>query len=155
MIDIPAGPATLGTPRGPESFGWDNEFAVHSVEVPAFSIDAFKVTNGEFLKFMHKGGYDERRYWDDAGWAWIKEQNIRHPRFWRMRQGQWFYRAMFEEMPLALDWPVYVSHAEASAYARYAGKSLPTEAQVSSHRGTVPSRHLRDGGRRGTHLPVG
>ncbi len=36
---------------------------------------------------------------------------------------------MFEDLPLPLDWPVYVSHAEASAYARWAGKSLPTEAQ--------------------------
>jgi formylglycine-generating enzyme required for sulfatase activity len=120
---------TLGIPRESESFGWDNEFAVHSVEVPAFSIDAFKVTNREFLKFMQEGGYDDQSYWDDAGWAWIKEQDIRHPRFWLARQGQWFYRAMFEEVPLPLDWPVYVSHAEASAYVRYAGKSLPTESQ--------------------------
>ncbi len=46
-----------------------------------------------------------------------------------MRHEQWFYRAMFEELPLPLDWPVYVTHAEAAAYARFIGKSLPTEAQ--------------------------
>ena len=129
MVDIPAGTATLGIPRGRESFGWDNEFEEHSVEVPAFAIDAHKVTNGEFLQFVREGGYDDQRFWSDADWAWIKEQNIRHPRFWYERQGQWFYQGMFEEAPLPLDWPVYVSHAEAAAYARFVGKSLPTEAQ--------------------------
>jgi len=129
MIDIPAGTATLGIPRGRESFGWDNEFEEHAVEVPAFAIDAHKVTNGEFLRFVREGGYDHPRFWSDSGWAWIKEQNIRHPRFWHERQGQWFYQAMFEAVPLPLDWPVYVSHAEASAYARFVDKYLPTEAQ--------------------------
>ncbi len=129
MIEIPAGTATLGLPRGGESFGWDNEFEVHSMHVPAFAIDACKVTNGEFLRFMRAGGYDDPSFWSDADWAWIKQQSIAHPRFWFERQGQWFYRAMFEEAPLTLDWPVYVSHAEAAAYARFAGKSLPTEAQ--------------------------
>ena len=129
MIDIPAGVATLGIPRGREIFGWDNEFEEHSVQVPAFAIDSHKVTNGEFLRFVRERGYDDQRLWDDADWAWIKRHNIGHPHLWFMREGQWFYRAMFEEIELPLDWPVYVSHAEAAAYARFAGKSLPTEAQ--------------------------
>lgn len=129
MVEVPAGSATLGIPQGGESFGWDNEFQVHSVEVPAFAIDVYKITNAEFLQFMRAGGYEDRRFWIDADWAWIKEQDIHHPRFWREREGQWFYEGMFEEVPLPLDWPVYVSHVEASAYARYVGKSLPTEAQ--------------------------
>jgi ergothioneine biosynthesis protein EgtB len=129
MIDIPAGNATLGIPRAGEAFGWDNEFENYGVPVPAFAIDAYKVTQGEFLQFMRAGGYEDQSHWSDADWAWIKEQNIGHPRFWLERQGQWFYRAMFEEVPLPLDWPVYVSHAEAAAYARYVGKSLPSEAQ--------------------------
>ena len=129
MIDIPAGTATLGIRGGGELFGWDNEFEDHAVEVPTFAIDSYKVTNGEFLRFVREGGYDDRCFWSDRDWVWIKEQNISHPRFWFERQGQWFYRAMFEEVPLPLDWPVYVSHAEAVAYTRYASKSLPTEAQ--------------------------
>jgi formylglycine-generating enzyme required for sulfatase activity len=138
MIDIPAGTATLGIPRGGESFGWDNEFESHSVPVPAFAVDAYKVTNGEFLQFVREGGYDDRRFWSDVDWAWIKEQNIGHPRFWLERQGQWFYRAMFEEVPLPMNWPVYASHAEAAAYARFVGKSLPTEAQF--HRAAYGTR---------------
>ncbi len=129
MIEIPAGEATLGIPRDARVFGWDNEFEAYSVHVPAFAIDVYKVTNAEFVKFVHQGGYEERRFWSDADWAWIKGQGIRHPQFWRECQGQWFYLGMFEEAPLPHDWPVYVSHAEASAYARFAGKSLPTEAQ--------------------------
>jgi ergothioneine biosynthesis protein EgtB len=129
MIEIPAGTATLGISRSGESFGWDNEFEEHSVQVPAFAIDSHKVTNGEFFKFVREGGYDDQRFWSDADWSWIKQHDIHHPCFWFMREGRSFYRAMFEEIPLPLDWPVYVSHAEAAAYARFAGKSLPTEAQ--------------------------
>ena len=129
MVDIPAGEATLGISRGHNIFGWDNEFEAHSVQVPAFAMDACKVTNGEFLNFIRRGGYDHPRFWSDTGWAWIKEQNINHPGFWFEREGQWFYRGMFEAVPLPFDWPVYVSHAEASAYARFVNKDLPTEAQ--------------------------
>jgi ergothioneine biosynthesis protein EgtB len=129
MVDVPAGTATLGIPRDGESFGWDNEFDVHSVQTPAFAIDVYKVTNGQFLEFIREGAYHDQRFWGDADWVWIKEQNICHPQFWRQRDGQWFYQAMFEELPLPLDWPVYVSHAESSAYARFVAKSLPSEAQ--------------------------
>ncbi len=129
MIDIPAGTTTLGAARAQLSFGWDNEFEAHSEQVPAFAIDAYKVTNGEFLQFVRAGGYDDRRFWSDEDWAWIKQEGIAHPHFWREHEGQWFNRAMFAEVPLPLNWPVYVSHAEAAAYARFAGKFLPTEAQ--------------------------
>jgi ergothioneine biosynthesis protein EgtB len=129
MIDIPPGTATLGIPRGGDAFGWDNEFEEHSVEVPAFAISAHKVTNGEFLQFVREGGYDGEQFWSAADWVWIKEQKIAHPHQWFKRQDQWFYRAMFEELPLPLDWPVYVSYAEAAAYARFRGMSLPTEAE--------------------------
>jgi ergothioneine biosynthesis protein EgtB len=129
MIDIPAGMATLGISRSAEIFGWDNEFEEHSVRVPSFSINAQKITNAEFLNFVRQGGYDDRELWSPTDWDWIKEQKIAHPSFWFNRQGQWFYRAMFEDVPLPLDWPVYVSHAEATAYARFVGSSLPTEAQ--------------------------
>jgi ergothioneine biosynthesis protein EgtB len=129
MVQIPAGTATLGLPRARGDFGWDNEFEAHEVEVPAFSIDAFKVTNRQFLEFLAAGGYDERRYWTEADWAWKEAAGIRHPGFWVRRGDAWRLRTMFADIPLPLDWPVYVSHAEASAYARWAGKALPTEAQ--------------------------
>ncbi len=117
MITIPAGPVTLGRSEG---FGWDNEFDAHEVQVAEFAIDRYKVTNGDFLKFIHAGGYE------DESLKWLTDQGIKHPVFWKSES---VYRTMFEEIPMPLDWPVYVSHSEASAYARWVGKSLPTEAE--------------------------
>jgi ergothioneine biosynthesis protein EgtB len=128
-LEIPAGETTLGMARRSGRFGWDNEFEAHAVTVPAFAVDEYKVTNGDFLRFVRAGGYRERSLWDEDAWRWIEAQGIRHPAFWIDRGGSWFYRGMFGETPLPSDWPVYVSHAEASAYARWVGKSLPTEAQ--------------------------
>ena len=129
MIEIPAGMATLGLRRAERAFGWDNEFEAHTVDVPAFSIDAHKVTNGEFLKFVREGGYSERNLWSSKAWDWINKEGVRHPSFWMERAQDWFYRGMFREQRLPLDWPVYVSQAEASAYARWVRKALPSEAQ--------------------------
>lgn len=107
MIAIPPGTATLG--QSPGEFGWDNEFARHTQDVPAFAIGKHKVTNGQYLEFVRAGAAP--------------------PHFWTERDGQWRYRGMFSEIPLPLNAPVYVTHAEASAYARWCGKKLPSEAQ--------------------------
>ncbi|HWY59965.1 MAG TPA: SUMF1/EgtB/PvdO family nonheme iron enzyme [Terriglobales bacterium] len=130
MIQIPAGRTTLGLPRrDPKAFGWDNEYEAQSVDVEAFTIDKYKVTNQQYLDFVAAGGYENRAFWTDEDWNWRTSQNIQHPVFWSWNNGRWFYRTMLDEISLPPDWPVYVSHAEASAYARWAGKSLPTEAQ--------------------------
>ena len=129
MVEVPAGVATLGLRRGSENFGWDNEYEAHTVDVPAFAIDRYKVTNRQYLDFMAAGGYETRRFWSDEDWNWRTAHGISHPVFWKKAADHWIYRTMFDEVPLPLDWPVYVSHAEASAYARWAGKSLPTEAE--------------------------
>jgi len=136
IVAIPGGVATLGQARG-SAFGWDNEFETLKIEVPAFSIDVFPVTNGEYLNFVRAGGYDEPRYWSPEDWDWKSSSKLEHPHFWLRSPGQvsaamnerWDYRAMFGRIPLPMAWPVYVSHAEASAYARWAGKKLPSEAQ--------------------------
>jgi iron(II)-dependent oxidoreductase len=134
-IDIPAGSVTLGLSRGSGVFGWDNEYEAHRVSVPAFSIDQYQVTNRQYLEFLNAGGYETRAFWGDndnsnsKDWKWKSEQGISHPAFWKHDGNQWRYRTMFDEVPLPLNWPVYVSHAEAQAYARWAGKSLPTEAE--------------------------
>jgi len=127
MIEIPPGLATLGLSRSGETFGWDNEFERHTVTVPGFEIDQFMITNAQYLEFMAAGGYETRAFWSDADWNWKAENRVSHPVFWKKSGASWLYRSMFEEFPLPPDWPAYVSHAEASAYARWAGKSLPTE----------------------------
>jgi len=128
-VTIPAGTATLGLDLGKGRFGWDNEFVAHAVEVPSFAIDARNVTNREFLEFVASGGYERRDLWKAADREWRERGEIRHPFFWIRRSGAWRFRGMFEETPLPLDHPVLVSHAEAEAYARFAGGRLPTEAE--------------------------
>jgi ergothioneine biosynthesis protein EgtB len=129
MVAVPAGTATLGLSRRSGIFGWDNEFEMHSVDVPGFEIDQHMVTNQQWLDFLNAGGYATRSFWSDDDWNWKTSHNVSHPVFWKQSRDGWLCRTMFEEVPLPQAWPVYVSHAEASAYARWAGKSLPTEPQ--------------------------
>ncbi|KND58197.1 Serine/threonine kinase [Candidatus Paraburkholderia schumanniana] len=147
-VRVPAGSATLGLARDSGLFGWDNEFGEERIEVPAFEIDRYMVTNRDYLRFIDAGGYWNRDYWDDADWAWKEEQRIAHPAFWIPGDGDapesaWKLRTMFDEIPLPPDWPVYVSHAEAKAYARWAGKKLPTEAQWQRAAHVAP--HVAEG----------
>jgi iron(II)-dependent oxidoreductase len=132
-VPIPAGAATLGLSRRGETFGWDNEFETHTMHVPAFEIDKYEVTNRQYLDFMAAGGYETRAFWSDDDWNWKAAHAVSNPVFWTKAPDGWLhrilYRTMFEEVPLPLDWPVYVSHAEAMAYARWAGKWLPSEEQ--------------------------
>jgi|SRR5579872_376669 len=128
-LQIPAGEATLGLSRSLDAFGWDNEFESHRVRVPAFEFDRYMITNEQYLAFMRDGGYQNRGLWNEDDWNWKTAQNVSHPVFWKQEGKSWLYRTMFDEIPLPPDWPVYVSHSEAAAYARWAGKALPTEAQ--------------------------
>ena len=127
MVDIPEGRAVLGLRRHGGSFGWDNEFEAHAVDVPAFAIDKYEVTNRQYLEFVAAGGYEMRVLWSDEEWQWKHDQEITHPAFWKETGDEWLFRGMFEDRPLPLDWPVYVSHAEAAAFAKWQGKALPTE----------------------------
>lgn len=130
FIEIPAGSVTLGLHRSDSSsFGWDNEFEATTGQVAAFRISKYMVTNEEFLRFLQDGAYQNPDYWTPEDWQWKERNAIRHPVFWKQSGTTWLYRGMFEEVPLPANWPVYVSHAEASAYARWAKGSLPTEAQ--------------------------
>jgi iron(II)-dependent oxidoreductase len=139
-VEIPAGTATLGLVRSEDGpFGWDNEFEEHRVEVPAFAIDTNCVTNRDYLRFVRDGGYERPSLWTDSGWDWITSQEHGYPSFWIPNGNSWCYRTMFAEISLPLDWPVYVSHDEASAYARWAGKELPSEAEW--HRAACGTRN--------------
>src|SRR3954467_4387872 len=128
-IDVPGGCATLGVNRGAIRFGWDNEFPAASAEVGAFAIERHDVTNERFLEFVDARGYRDARWWLPEDWAWVQREAVAHPRFWEHHNGQWYWRGMFERIPLPGSWPVYVSQAEASAFARWRGARLPSEAE--------------------------
>ncbi|MBP0590526.1 SUMF1/EgtB/PvdO family nonheme iron enzyme [Paraburkholderia sp. LEh10] len=130
MVPVSAGEAVLGMKKEDGRFGWDNEFGELRVHVDAFEIDRYMVTNAQYREFIDEGGYLDRAYWNDKDWDWKEAEGITHPVAWsKDAHGDWILRTMFDSIPLPADWPVYVSHAEASAYARWAGKALPTEAQ--------------------------
>jgi iron(II)-dependent oxidoreductase len=128
-VRVPGGRATLGADRDSIAFGWDNEFPRQTVEVPAFEIDVHDVPNQDYLQFVEAGGYRREDLWSPEDWAWRVEQRIEHPLFWERDGARWHWRGMHERVPLPPAWPAYVSHAEASAYARFRGARLPTEAE--------------------------
>ena len=145
-VSIARGVATLGANRDRIRFGWDNEFGEWQADVPAFEIDAHSVTNGDFLAFIHAGGYHARELWSDEGWAWRTAEGIEHPTFFKPASSGdgWLWRGMFEFIPLPMAWPVYVSQAEASAYARWKGRRLPTEAEYHRAAFGTPEGHERE-----------
>ena len=128
-VEIAPGRATLGVDRGSSRFAWDNERPHHAEQVGAFAIERDNVTNAAFMEFVDAGGYRESRFWSPDEWSWLQRERIHHPLFWEERAGSWSWRGMFEAFALPPAWPVYVTHAEAEAYARWRGARLPTEAE--------------------------
>jgi ergothioneine biosynthesis protein EgtB len=140
-VRVPGGTVTLGAAPDAQPFGWDNEFPEHAVEVEAFQLDATPVRNREFREFLDAGGYGRRELWSAEGWAWKERAGVCRPNDWTLEGDRWFVGTLFDRLPLedAGDWPVYVSHAEARAYARWRGGDLPTEAQFHRAAYTGPA----------------
>ena len=125
---VPGGSFEMGTSEDP--WAYDNEKPAHPVEVPAFHIDTVPVSNAAFLAFVEAGGYDDERLWSPAGWRWRCESGKRAPAFWFRESGSWLRRRFARVEPLPADQPVqHVCWFEADAYARWAGRRLPTEAE--------------------------
>jgi iron(II)-dependent oxidoreductase len=131
MRRVDGGPFTMGTSTEP--WAYDNERAAHSVDLPAYLIDTTPVTNRAYLEFIGAGGYDDDRLWHPDGWSWRAEQAINQPQFWRPEgHGAWSVLRFGQRLDLLdhLDEPVqHVGWYEADAFARWAGKRLPTEAE--------------------------
>lgn len=128
-IPIPAGPFEMGTSA--EAWALDNERPAHLVDVPAFAIDADPVTNAEYLEFLADGGYTRPELWSPRGWAHRVAENLTAPQFWR-RAGRdtWLRNSFGQEGEIdPREAVVHVCYFEAEAYAAWAGKRLPTEAE--------------------------
>ena len=143
MVRVPAGRATLGAELEAVPFGWDNEFPSQVVRTPAFEIDRHDVTNQDYLAFVEAGGYGKPDLWRPADWERRVADGREHPMFWERHDGQWLWRGLFELMPLPMAWPVYVSYAEACAYACWTGLRLPTEAEFHRAAYGTPSGEER------------
>ncbi|GAA2418914.1 ergothioneine biosynthesis protein EgtB [Actinomadura vinacea] len=126
---VQAGLFEMGTSDDP--WAYDNERPGHLVDLPAYYIDVEPVTNAAYIAFMEAGGYDQPDHWDPKGWQWRNESGKRAPAFWsRDGGGHWLRRRFGRTEPVPLNEPVqHVCWYEADAYARWAGKRLPTEAE--------------------------
>ena len=125
MVTVAAGPFLLGA--GHDEFAYDNERALHEVELPAFAIDRTSVTVGQYLEWIEGGGYGRREHWSAEGWAWRRREDVERP-LYLGADGQ---TRSFERVgtPRLAEPVMHVSWFEADAFARAHGKRLPTEAE--------------------------
>ncbi|MEO7040645.1 MAG: ergothioneine biosynthesis protein EgtB [Gemmatimonadaceae bacterium] len=126
MIHISSGDYSIGT--NDRRAAYDNERPRHSIHSPTFEIDAAPVTNLAYAEFIADNGYGRRELWSEAGIAWLDHSAATAPKYWQADNDGWIARTMDRTSPLASNDPVcHVCYYEADAYARWAGKRLPTE----------------------------
>lgn len=115
-----------------DDFAFDNEKPEHQVFIRDFAIDKALITNGQYLEFIKAGGYQDFRWWFSEGWETVKREQWRAPMYWEEHEGQWFIRDFggLKSVASRQDDPVcHVSFFEASAFTKWSGKRLPTEAE--------------------------
>jgi ergothioneine biosynthesis protein EgtB len=134
-----------------DGFCFDNETPRHRVWLEPFSLAARLVTCGEYGAFMEDGGYRRPEFWLSAGWAAVQSNGWRAPLYWSTESGDWSVFTLRGEQPLKRMENVPVSHVsyyEADAYARWAGRRLPTEFEWEAAAEDLPVRgNLLDSGR--------
>ena len=113
-------------------FAFDNEKPAHQVFLQDYALDRALVSNGNFLEFIRDRGYQDFRWWFSEGWEVINREKWQAPLYWELHDGEWMIRDFAGLHPASskADEPVsHVSFFEASAFAKWAGKRLPTEAE--------------------------
>jgi iron(II)-dependent oxidoreductase len=127
-VRVPGGPFTMGTSSEP--WALDNERPAHTVPVPSFFIDTTPVTNAAYTAFIADGGYDDPRWWTADGWDHRQRAGLSAPMSWKRDGGDWVRTVFGVTEPVPPAEPVvHVCWYEADAYARWAGRRLPTEAE--------------------------
>lgn len=123
-----------------DGFSFDNELPVHQQWVQPFRLGDRLVTNGEWLTFIEDGGYRRPELWLSDGWGRVQAEGWEAPFYWSHVDGVWFEHTLHGTWPVDRNLPVcHVSHYEADAYAAWAGKRLPTEAEWEVAATSVPT----------------
>jgi iron(II)-dependent oxidoreductase len=126
MVTFGGGTVSIGTDDA--AWSYDNERPRHRVDLEPFRIDRYPVTNGEYAEFIRAGGYENHRHWSKGGIEWLASSGERAPKYWNRDGDGWAERNMDRVAPLDPDRPVcHVCYFEAEAFAKWAGKRLPTE----------------------------
>ncbi|PDP89022.1 sulfatase-modifying factor 1 [Glycomyces fuscus] len=127
-VFVPGGPFTMGTDDDP--WAYDNECPARTVDLGPYWIDTGLVTNAAYQEFMDDGGYQNRRWWTRDGWEWKERRGALSPAFWTREGTGWSRRRFGRREMVPPDEPVqHVCFHEARAYAAWAGKRLPSEAE--------------------------
>ncbi len=128
-IESPAGVGQIGFAG--DAFAFDNETPRHRIYVHAHRLASRPVTNGEYLAFIDDKGYRRPELWLSEGWSTLKEICWEAPLYWERIENRWWHYTLGGMQPVNPHEPVcHVSLYEADAYARWAGKRLPTEAEL-------------------------
>lgn len=123
---IPEGIYSIG--HATNDFCYDNELGNHKVYLHEYKISDALVTNGQYLKFIKDGGYENFKYWHSDGWEWVKKNKISAPFYWYKINDEWFQYTLNGLIPINKKHPVtHVSYYEAYAFAQWKGYRLPTE----------------------------
>ena len=139
-------PAGMRALHGSLAFAFDNEKPQHKIFLEDFMIDRAPVSNGDYLEFIKGGGYQDFRWWHSAGWEKVNQENWEAPLYWERHNNKWMIRdfAGLHRAADKLNEPVsHVSFLEASAFAKWAGKRLPTEAEWEKAASFSPSLESR------------
>jgi ergothioneine biosynthesis protein EgtB len=149
FVEFEGGLREMG--KGGEGFSFDNEGPRHRVWLEPYSLATRLVTCGEYGEFMADGGYRRPEFWLSAGWDTMQQNGWRAPLYWTSESGDWSVFTLRGEQPLSrlVTTPVsHVSYFEADAYARWAGRRLPTEFEWEAAAGEQPVEgNLLDSGR--------
>ena len=119
-----------GTDRDTHNFTFDNEMPSFSVDVKNFKVSKYPITQYQYMKFVESNGYNNKNYWCQQGWRWVRENNINHPIYWKKINNNWMIKKFGKYYPLINNIPVYhISWYEANAFCRWAGYRLPSESE--------------------------
>ncbi len=111
-----------------KQFCFDNELPTHEVLIADFQIANRLISNGEYLEFVEKGGYQDAMQWLSDGWSNLQQKQWQHPIYWQKQDDDWYEFSLQGLQPIALNKPVcHLSYYEADAFARWSGARLPTE----------------------------
>ena len=128
MVLVEAGPFVMGTDD--RTTAYDNERPAHELFLPGFWIDTAPVSNAEYVEFVEDGGYERPELYSEAGREWLASAGVTAPQFWERHDTVWRLNRYGHLLSLNLQEPVqHVCYYEAEAFARWAGKRLPTEAE--------------------------
>ena len=138
LVTIPTCQAILGKDKNDKYYGWDNEYGEYLENVEEFQTSKYLVSNAEFMEFVKDGGYENREFWSEEGLKFLDITNAKHPTFWILEDGEYFYRNLSAKTHMPRNFPVDVNALEAEAFCRYksakdgVGYQLPSEAEYEA-----------------------